>query len=141
MTKLVCPDALDIVGLATETGINTEPRSEDALNLDTRYWTEEMEAQARAAQEKSGLLINLTMFRDKVSEFPLPRADDVVLPGRNPRNKPCRCGSGKKYKRCHSRSIPHAVKTCLRAQSRQGDRTCRQPLTPGRQRSDPLRSE
>jgi preprotein translocase subunit SecA len=103
ITKLVCPDALDIVGLATETGINTEPRSEDALNLDTRYWTEEMEAQARAAQEKSGLLTNLTMFRDKVSEFPVPRADDVVLPGQNPRNKPCPCGSGKKYKRCHGR--------------------------------------
>ena len=101
ITKVVRPEALDIIGLATETGIDMETRSEDALSLDARYWTEELEAQARVAQEKSGLLTNLKTFQDKVAEFPIPSVEGFVVPGPNPRNKPCPCGSGKKYKKCH----------------------------------------
>ena len=69
ITKVVCSEALDIVGIATETGIKTEPRSEDGLSLDARHWTEELEARARAAQERTGLLTNLTKFQDKIAEF------------------------------------------------------------------------
>jgi len=103
VTKVVCPEALDIVGFATETGIHTAPRSEDALHLDARYWTGELEARGRAVQEELELLTNFTKFEDKVVEFPIPRVEDVIVPGSNPRNKPCPCGSGKKYKRCHGK--------------------------------------
>jgi hypothetical protein len=71
ITKLICPGALDIVGLATETGIDTEQRTEDALNLDARYWTEEMQHQAMAAQKRTGFLTKLTKFEDTISEFPI----------------------------------------------------------------------
>lgn len=75
ITKIVCPEALDIVGIATETGIETEPRSEDAVSLDARHWTEEMDAEARRAQQTTGLLTNLTKFKDKVAEFPMTRTE------------------------------------------------------------------
>jgi hypothetical protein len=75
ITKVACPDTLDIVGLATETRIDTKQRSEDALNLDARHWTGGLEAQARAAQARFGLLTNLTRFEGRVAEFPIPVAD------------------------------------------------------------------
>ena len=46
ITKLVFPDAEDIVGIATETGASLAARSEDALYLDARRWTTELEVQA-----------------------------------------------------------------------------------------------
>ncbi|MEK7995527.1 MAG: SEC-C domain-containing protein [Planctomycetota bacterium] len=102
VTKLTCPDALDMVGLATETDISREVRSEDALYVDLRGWNEEMAEQARDWQRHHNLLTNLTKFEGKVSEYP-ERPPEVVVPGPNPRNKPCPCGSGKKYKKCHGR--------------------------------------
>jgi hypothetical protein len=101
VTKVVYPDALDIIGFATEPGLDTTSRSEDSLYLNARVWSDEMEAHARELQQKLNLLTNLTEFRDKVIEFPSPQAEKVSAPGPNPRNKPCPCGSGKKYKKCH----------------------------------------
>jgi hypothetical protein len=100
VTKLVCPDALDIVAIATENDINRHSRSEDAMYLDARTWTPEMETQALAWQREFNLLTNITHFKDKIEEFPRPERRRIV-PGPNPRNKPCPCGSGKKFKRCH----------------------------------------
>lgn len=45
VVKLDFPDALDIVGLATETSA-THGRSEDAVYFDARQWTEEMASAA-----------------------------------------------------------------------------------------------
>jgi hypothetical protein len=100
VTKLVCPDALDIVALATENSREIN-RSEDALYFDARFWDKEMQEQAQTWQRDLGLLVNLTRFEEKVSEFPDVPPRRVSPPGPNPRNKPCPCGSGKKYKRCH----------------------------------------
>jgi hypothetical protein len=41
VTKLMFPEALDIVGIATDTGIDTVSRSEDALYLNARVWNAE----------------------------------------------------------------------------------------------------
>jgi hypothetical protein len=101
VTKVVFPDALDVIGLATEPGIDTSVRSEDSLYLDARVWSEEMEAHARKLQADLGLLTNYTTFKDKVREFPSPLHEETIAPGPNPRNKPCPCGSGRKYKKCH----------------------------------------
>lgn len=101
VTKLQFPDALDIVGIATDAGIDTVSRSEDALYLNARIWSAEMEAHARDLKTELGLLTSVTTFQDKVSEFPIMEQPSAITPGRNPRNKPCPCGSGKKYKKCH----------------------------------------
>jgi hypothetical protein len=102
ITKLVKPDAKDIVGIATETW-GTDGRSEDFLYLDAREWGEQEDEEARRLQEETGLLQNLTMSEGKVYEYPLLEAStrqNKWKLGSNPRNKPCPCGSGKKYKKC-----------------------------------------
>jgi hypothetical protein len=83
----VFPEALDIVGFATETGVQTAPRSEDFLHLNARVWNQEMEAHARQLQADLRLLTNFTTFKDKFAEFPIPQEGHVVAPGPNPRNK------------------------------------------------------
>jgi hypothetical protein len=103
VTRLVYPKALDVIGFATEPGVDTIWRSEDALYFDARNWTEELETQARKLQSDLGLLTNLTMSGVHIREYPLPGRAGPVNPGPNPRNKLCPCGSGKKYKKCHGR--------------------------------------
>lgn len=104
VVRLVYPDAVDIVGIATETGLFTEPRTEDAGYLDTRDWCAAMEADAIECQQRLGLLVNTVARRSTVHEFPVASLSGELLvpPPPNPRNKPCPCGSGRKYKRCHA---------------------------------------
>jgi hypothetical protein len=73
VTKLVCPDALDIIALATENDINRSSRSEDAMYLDARRWTPDMHAKAVAWQQKFNLMTKLNRFAEKVDEFPRPQ--------------------------------------------------------------------
>ncbi len=69
VVKLKFSDALDIIGIATDTG--TSPyRSEDALYLDARYWPPELEAEARQLQADLGLLAEQNWFRGTVKEYP-----------------------------------------------------------------------
>ena len=107
VTKLMYPDAQDIVGIATEAG-NPEEMSEDALYLDASEWSDEQRAEAEKLQRELNLLTNLKMSARTVKEYP----DVEVLPppfkfaphqqqrDGYPRKQPCPCGSGKKYKRC-----------------------------------------
>jgi uncharacterized protein YecA (UPF0149 family) len=97
VVRLKYPDARDIVGVATESGLQNQGRSEDAIYLDASHWTKEMEDIARADQEKLGILKSAKQFAEEVQEFP---EAPVRLNVKNPRNKPCPCGSGKKYKHC-----------------------------------------
>lgn len=104
VTKLKFPHAQDIIGIATETGLGKH-RSEDALYLDARTWSTEQQAEAKSLQEDLGLLTETEMFHDTINEYPDPRElkqGKAGLRGKKkyPRNKPCICGSGKKYKRC-----------------------------------------
>ena len=110
-TKSLYPQALDIVGIATENDPEAEHRSEDALYLDARGWTEEQQANARSFQQDTGLLTNLTKFAGVEREFPVEskRSQQASgtrsvspMKGRD-RNKPCFCGSGKKFKKCCGR--------------------------------------
>jgi hypothetical protein len=106
VAKLKFPDAQDVVGIATE----TEPaitRSEDLMYFDARVWTDESAVVARQMQAELGLLTNATEFRGTAKEYPdvdVPHdLRNALHPGPNPRNKPCPCGSGLKYKKCHGR--------------------------------------
>jgi hypothetical protein len=105
VAKLKCPDALDIVGIATETGLD-DSRSEDAAYLDGRVWTAEHQEDAERLQKELELFVNPTIERSIEHEYPAVGLDGQLLfpAGKNPRNKPCPCGSGRKYKRCHGQN-------------------------------------
>jgi hypothetical protein len=94
-------DALDIVGIATEPGLDYDRRSEDVAYLDARLWSEEHEEQARRDVTELGLLREVTGFRTHVVEYPVPDAPNPPSTHRLARNAKCYCGSGKKFKRCH----------------------------------------
>ncbi len=91
VTKVRFPDAQDIVGLATQSGIDKPGRSEDLLYFDARAWSPELEKEARGLHEL-GLLKRVRMTQAKESTFPHPAA-----------RQPCPCGSGRRYKNCHGR--------------------------------------
>jgi len=106
VTKLIHPDALDIVGIATESGV-PEVLSEDSMYFDAREWTPELEEEAKGLQEEYNILKEINTFQAKMSEYPQAQKNNskTSLPPRIPmkgrdRNKPCPCGSGKKIKKC-----------------------------------------
>ncbi len=110
VTRLKYPDALDIIGVATEVGISQETRSEDALYFDARQWTEAEETEAKSLQKDLGLLEHVKEFASREYEFPVfPRAVEADAHPRTEkrngsrRNSPCPCGSGKKFKKCCGR--------------------------------------
>jgi hypothetical protein len=70
VTKLMWPDALDIVGLATESG-QSKSRSEDAMCLDAREWTLKMSGEAQELQRKYGILVKADQFEFHESEYPV----------------------------------------------------------------------
>jgi hypothetical protein len=103
IVRLTYSDAKDIVAIATESGLHTTPRTEDAGYLDARDWCDAMQADAVECQQHLGLLTKLTTRHVHTDEFPVASLDGELLvrPPKNPRNKLCPCGSRKKYKRCH----------------------------------------
>jgi hypothetical protein len=106
VTKLRFPDAQFIVGYATEPG-PVAGRTEDALWMDARDWTDELQAEAKEYQEKLGLLTKVQASYFSMNEYPVPPGKRKGGPPRSMRNSLCPCGSGKKYKQC-----------CLRARRR-----------------------
>lgn len=98
VTKLRYPNAKHIVGIATESGIDNEGRSEDAMYLDGSIWSPELDDAAKRFQEENGVLINPKETRSKDQEYPNVVSKEEFL--KNPRNKPCPCGSRIKYKNC-----------------------------------------
>ena len=83
VTKLTWPEALDIVGLATESG-RSKSRSEDAMYLDARKWTPELSCEAQELQKKHGILVRADQFEFRESEYPTntdPRSFRAVFRG------------------------------------------------------------
>ncbi len=97
VVKLQFPDALDIIGLATETGFNVN-HSEDITYLDAHNWTSEDNERAMEYKKvliEEGLLTTRQFSHITYSEYP-----KVKRMKGSDRNNPCPCGSGKKYKNC-----------------------------------------
>ena len=69
VTKLLHPEALDIVGFATESG-RREIGSEDAAYLDARSWTAEDRDRAQTMQKELGILVRPNMVGVRAWEFP-----------------------------------------------------------------------
>jgi uncharacterized protein YecA (UPF0149 family) len=65
-----------------------------------------MQANAEAVRAEFELFVTPDVKYEQVKEYPTTRLDGrLVHPiPKNPRNKPCPCESGKKYKKCHGRS-------------------------------------
>jgi len=110
VAKLTFPDALDIVGIATESGPSRET-SEDIIYVDARHWSENNEKEARRLQRELEIFIDPKGYLAHDEEYPssLPtlkpmKTTDLKRPPKgSARNKPCSCGSGKKYKKCCGR--------------------------------------
>jgi len=97
------PAALDIVGIATEEE-GARYRSEDLVYLDGREWTAEEDAEAKQMQADHGYFTKTRKFFQAVDEYPpIPGMQRVKPDHRHPRNAPCHCGSGRKYKKCCGR--------------------------------------
>jgi hypothetical protein len=56
--KLRYPNVQHVVGIATEPGLDSKIRSEDAIYFDATNWTEENAAQARENSEMLDILNN-----------------------------------------------------------------------------------
>jgi SEC-C motif len=103
VTKVVRPQAKDIVGIA----IGRDDNSEDLMYVDTRNWTDEDLRRAKDIQKETGFLKNVNWFKDKIKTYPDVNTHiqplKTSLKGRD-RNKLCFCGSGRKYKYCHGKN-------------------------------------
>lgn len=96
VTRLKYPKSTDIIGIATESGIANPGRSEDAMYINGREWSKKDEKHAKQLQEKFEILVSPTETKVHHNEYPQTKKDL----GKNPRNKPCICNSGLKYKKC-----------------------------------------
>ncbi len=121
------PDAMDIVGLATEPGHLNE-RSEDLCYLNGREWNQQDTEQARFLEKTLNLGKDMRAIASIVHEYPKvkylqPSQDQgrpktFVMPAHPSssrhryqnhhrrqlcRNDPCPCVSGRKYKHCCGR--------------------------------------
>lgn len=105
VARMKQPGALDVIGIATESGIDQERRSEDALYFNAREWGPDDDELARSYQQDLGILVNEQMISRHVEEYPLEglETSKTVRSRKTARNSPCPCGSGQKYKRCHGR--------------------------------------
>jgi len=106
VVKLEYSDALDIVGLAMESGIQPGERSIDAAYLDARSWTEEEADHAREVQRHLRIHENPIASPLRVDE---PRLEPLTVPPIKvvPQSMAfgtqiyCGCGSGLSYAACH----------------------------------------
>jgi hypothetical protein len=103
VVRLKYPDATHIVGIATESG-KTDMRSEDLLYWDVSDWNAEAEAHAREIQERLGLLKRTKLSMGREHEYPVDHTGAVRSTVWS-RNSTCRCGSGKRFKRCCGKAL------------------------------------
>ncbi|MGB8522326.1 MAG: SEC-C domain-containing protein [Candidatus Acidiferrales bacterium] len=103
VTKLKFPDAIDIIGIATESGVDTR-RSEDLIYVNTSKWSAADEARAKEVQNRLGLLKKVTATSAREYEYPVNHESRPRGP-RPSRNSPCPCGTRKRYKNCHGKEV------------------------------------
>jgi hypothetical protein len=98
VARVKWPDALDIVGIATESG-EVDRRSEDMAYLDTSGWTALEEAEARETQQRLRILQETSLTKGVEHEYPVD-ATGTPRAGLQSRNALCKCLSGKRFRRC-----------------------------------------
>ncbi|MCE5270051.1 SEC-C domain-containing protein [bacterium] len=104
IAKMRIPDSKNIIGIATESGEHIDERSEDLLYLDASNWTNEQQESTRQLMDDFKLKSYVKKSKIIEEEYPDVTTYDKVQDGTIReslnRNKPCPCGSGKKYKKC-----------------------------------------
>ncbi len=106
VVKVIFPQAQDIVGIATDPGVNGR-KSEDFIYLDASNWTEEEENYAANSRKELGIFNDVNGFMTKVVDYPqntnskdsMQKGEWKSMANYN-RNWPCPCGSKRKFKRC-----------------------------------------
>jgi len=101
VVKNMYSQARHIVGIATESGLDHQQRSEDAIYLDASIWSPEMSIEARRFQNDFDVLKNYKSIHKHYMEYPSTLLQKEF--SKNPRNKKCPCGGAKKYKKCHGK--------------------------------------
>jgi len=101
VVRLKAPSALDVIGIATESGLDTA-RSEDAAYLDGRHWTRAHAEHAAKLQNELGILKEVRKFAGTEHEY--PGGKKLISSAEYSRNSKCICGSGKRFKRCCGRT-------------------------------------
>jgi len=114
--KNIKPDLEVIVGIAIDAPEFADEDGEDFLLLDCKEWPEErkLDYQSLNAHFNFFQSPSLQKKETRVFEFVEPQASDAIQAGNGGaflrglgalskvgRNKPCPCGSGRKYKHCH----------------------------------------
>src|SRR5581483_9669575 len=103
VTKLEHPDAVAVIGIATEAGLESR-RSEDLCYLDASHWNNNAQQRAHEAQQKLGLLTKVTLHMTREHEYPVNHNGQPVSTVLS-RNSPCSCGSGERFKRCCGKDL------------------------------------
>lgn len=99
--KVRYPDLLDIVGLGFDAGEHAH-RSEDLMYLDARDWDTSRNAQIIEDMKAFDIFqtdLDKNMRKMGEKEYPDPPKRSIPMKNRDG-NKPCPCGSGKKFKKC-----------------------------------------
>ena len=86
---------------------NTRGRIEDIVYFDSSTWNEDLSNKAKQIQDELGLFKQSRPTYYHEDEYPShikqSRQRLAIKKVKNPRNKPCPCGSGKKFKKCCGR--------------------------------------
>jgi hypothetical protein len=101
VAKMLLPNAKRVVGLATEHADFKGVRSVDLVLLDSDYWTKDDEEEAIRLREEECIFKSVLRSSFKINEFPICEVKKQAV--KNRKNRPCPCGSGKRYKNCHGR--------------------------------------
>ena len=70
VVKYTFPEALDIIGIASEPINNDLYSSEDLLYLDARMWSDELDKEAARLQKELGILVSATVTHASEREYP-----------------------------------------------------------------------
>ena len=103
VTKLMFPDATNIIGIASEAGLPPD-RSEDLMYLDASRWSPEDEAEAKKIQNQYQILQKVRSVEVYSRQYPVDQKGQPCQKTPS-RNSPCPCGSGKRFKRCHGKGL------------------------------------
>lgn len=109
VAKLKFPGAETIVGIATEYG-TLQPSSFDLVHFDARDFTNSEWLEAERLSKSFQIYTHDRAFEASEYEYPVTGARPQIVPAMKGymRNRPCPCGSGKKFKHCCGYTKPHS---------------------------------
>jgi hypothetical protein len=85
VVKYKFPEALDIVGIATQPVRSNTDISEDLLYLDARVWSDELNIEAGRLQQDLGILTSATSYDMYEQEYPVPASSEIEKMKRPPK--------------------------------------------------------